>query len=56
MIAQVASISANDKAIGELIAEAMGKVGEEGVTQLRTARALEHHSRQWKASSSTRDT
>ena len=30
-IAQVASISANDKEIGELIADAMEKVGKDGV-------------------------
>jgi len=30
-IAQVAAISANDKAVGQLIAEAMDKVGEDGV-------------------------
>ena len=30
-IAQVASISANDKGVGQLIAEAMDKVGEDGV-------------------------
>ena len=40
MIAQVASISANDKAIGELIAEAMGKVGEEGVITVEDSKSL----------------
>jgi chaperonin GroEL len=40
MIAQVASISANDKAIGELIAEAMGKVGEEGVITVEDSKSF----------------
>ena len=40
MIAQVASISANDKAIGELIAEAMDKVGEEGVITVEDSKSL----------------
>ena len=39
-IAQVASISANDKAIGELIAEAMDKVGEEGVITVEDSKSL----------------
>ena len=40
MIAQVASISANDKAVGELIAEAMDKVGEEGVITVEDSKSL----------------
>jgi chaperonin GroEL len=39
-IAQVASISANDKAVGELIAEAMEKVGEEGVITVEDSQTL----------------
>ncbi|MEG1642250.1 MAG: chaperonin GroEL [Synergistaceae bacterium] len=39
-IAQVAAISANDKAIGELIAEAMDKVGEEGVITVEDSKSL----------------
>ncbi|MDO9508168.1 MAG: chaperonin GroEL [Thermovirgaceae bacterium] len=40
MIAQVAAISANDKAIGELIAEAMEKVGEEGVITVEDSQTV----------------
>ena len=41
-ISQVASISANnDKAIGELISEAMEKVGKEGVITVEEAKSLE---------------
>ena len=41
-IAQVASISANnDKAIGELIAEAMEKVGKDGVITVEEAKGTE---------------
>ncbi|MDO5563199.1 MAG: chaperonin GroEL [Synergistaceae bacterium] len=39
-IAQVAAISANDKTIGELIAEAMGKVGQEGVITVEDSKSL----------------
>jgi len=39
-IAQVAAISANDKAIGELIAEAMEKVGEEGVITVEDSQSV----------------
>lgn len=39
-IAQVAAISANDTAIGELIAEAMEKVGEEGVITVEDSKSL----------------
>ncbi len=39
-IAQVAAISANDKAIGELIAEAMDKVGEEGVITVEDGQTI----------------
>ena len=38
--AQVASISANDKKVGELIAEAMEKVGEEGVITVEDSKSL----------------
>lgn len=40
-IAQVASISAGDREIGELIAKAMEKVGETGVITVEEARSLE---------------
>jgi chaperonin GroEL len=41
-IAQVGTISANnDEAIGEIIAEAMGKVGKEGVITVEEAKGLE---------------
>ena len=40
-IAQVASISAADETIGALIAEAMAKVGENGVITVEEAKALE---------------
>ncbi len=39
-IAQVASISANDKEIGDLIAEAMEKVGKDGVITVEESRTL----------------
>lgn len=39
-IAQVASISANDKAVGELIAQAMGKVGEDGVITVEDSQSV----------------
>lgn len=39
-IAQVAAISANDKAVGELIAEAMKKVGEEGVITIEDSQSV----------------
>ncbi|MEG1913259.1 MAG: chaperonin GroEL, partial [Cloacibacillus sp.] len=39
-IAQVAAISANDKKVGELIAEAMEKVGEEGVITVEDSKSL----------------
>ncbi len=39
-IAQVASISANDKGIGELIAEAMSKVGEDGVITVEDSQSV----------------
>ncbi len=42
MIAQVGSISANnDKAIGEIIAEAMRKVGKDGVITVEEAKSIE---------------
>lgn len=40
-IAQVASISANDPGIGELIARAMEKVGNEGVITVEESRTME---------------
>ncbi len=40
-IAQVASISAGDKAIGELIADAMEKVGKDGVITIEESRGME---------------
>ena len=41
-IAQVASISANnDKAIGDLIADAMGKVGKDGVITVEEAKGMD---------------
>ncbi|MBV8584621.1 MAG: chaperonin GroEL [Candidatus Eremiobacteraeota bacterium] len=39
-IAQVASISANDKEIGDLIAEAMEKVGKDGVITVEESKTL----------------
>jgi len=39
-IAQVASISSNDKEVGELIAEAMEKVGEEGVITVEDSKSF----------------
>lgn len=39
-ISQVAAISANDKAVGELIAEAMKKVGEEGVITIEDSQSV----------------
>ncbi|MBL3539081.1 chaperonin GroEL [Aminivibrio sp.] len=39
-IAQVASISANDKAVGQLIAEAMDKVGEDGVITVEDSQTV----------------
>jgi len=39
-IAQVASISANDKEIGELISEAMEKVGKDGVITVEESRSM----------------
>ncbi len=40
-IAHVASISANDPAIGDLIAEAMDKVGEDGVITVEDSKTME---------------
>ena len=40
-IAQVGSISASDKEIGELIAQAMAKVGESGVITVEEAKSLD---------------
>ena len=40
-IAHVAAISANDKDIGELIAEAMDKVGEDGVITVEDSKTME---------------
>ena len=39
-IAQVASVSADDKAIGELIAEAMEKVGNDGVITVEESKSM----------------
>ncbi|HPU68422.1 MAG TPA: chaperonin GroEL [Acetomicrobium flavidum] len=39
-IAQVASISANDRGVGELIAEAMSKVGEDGVITVEDSQSV----------------
>ena len=39
-IAQVAAISANDRGIGELIAEAMSKVGEDGVITVEDSQSV----------------
>lgn len=39
-IAQVASVSANDKEIGELIAEAMDRVGKDGVITVEESKTL----------------
>src|SRR5205814_2420974 len=40
-IAQVASISANDRAIGDLIAEAMEKVGKDGVITVEESKGTQ---------------
>src|SRR5690606_3850265 len=40
-IAHVASISANDREIGELIAEAMEKVGRDGVITIEESKGIE---------------
>jgi chaperonin GroEL len=40
-VAEVASISANEKAVGELIAEAMDKVGRDGVITVEESRSLD---------------
>ena len=40
-IASVASVSAQDKEIGELIAEVMDKVGKDGIIQVEDGRSLE---------------
>jgi chaperonin GroEL len=40
-IAQIAAISANDKAIGDLIAEAMDKVGKDGVITVEEGKTAE---------------
>jgi len=42
-IASVAAISANDTEIGELIAEAMDKVGQDGVITVEDSKTLETH-------------
>jgi hypothetical protein len=54
-IAQVGTISANgDETIGEIIAEAMEKVGKEGVITVEEAKGLETTSSTWsRACSST---
>jgi chaperonin GroEL len=41
IIAQVATISANDSVIGKMVAEAMQKVGDEGVITVEEAKSLE---------------
>ena len=54
--AQVAAISAhNDPAIGELVADAMDKVGDEGVITVEESKTTETSSRSSKACSSTAD-
>ena len=40
-ITQIGTISANDEEIGKLIAEAMGKVGKEGIITIEEAQGLE---------------
>jgi len=53
MIAQVGTISANhDETIGRIIAEAMEKVGKDGVITVEEARTSIRRSRSWKACSS----
>jgi len=42
-IAQIGTISANDKEIGELIAEGMKKVGKEGVISIEESQTLKTH-------------
>ena len=53
-IAQVGAISANnDKAIGELIADAMEKVGKDGVITVEEAKTLRPPWKWWRGCSST---
>ena len=57
MIAQVGSISANnDDTIGEIIADAMKKVGKDGVITVEESKTLETQLESWKACSSTAGT
>ena len=52
-IAQVAAISAGDEEIGKLIAEAMEKVGNDGVITVEESKTRRPSSRLWKACSLT---
>jgi chaperonin GroEL len=51
-VAQVAAISSADPAIGKLIAEAMDKVGQDGVITVEDSQGLPPSSRWWRACSS----
>jgi chaperonin GroEL len=54
--AQVATISAhNDQSIGELVADAIEKVGDEGVITVEESKTIETSSRWWRACNSIGD-
>ena len=54
MIAQVGTVSANgDKTIGTIIAEAMDKVGKDGVITVEESKTMETASKSSKVCSST---
>ena len=44
-VAKVASISANDPEVGQLIADAMDKVGRDGVITVEESRSLDTRAR-----------
>ena len=54
-IARVASISANDDDIGELIAEAMEKVSNDGVITVEESKTMSTNLKSWKGCSLTAD-
>ena len=54
-IAQVASVSAGEEEIGQYIADAMDKVGKEGVITVEESKSMERRWKLWKVCSSTED-
>ena len=52
-IARVGAVSSGDEAIGTLIAEAMEKVGHDGVITIEESKTAETYPRSWKACSLT---